>query len=187
MANTYAPMGFVPLNRKGGRIKLSIYRAETYRAIYLGDPIQQTSSGMVEVGSSGDGGQLIGVALGFMDTNRAAFGTNLELYPYLPANTHGYVMVCDDPEQEYLVTSDTGGGNLTISNVGHTAGFICGSATSGNTASGWSKLMLDSSDAAADTMGAFKIVDIFDAVDNTTGNWCKVVVKLRYLQASFAE
>ena len=185
MANVNNPRGLFPITQPGGNIKVNLYKAVTDDAIYRYDPVVLASAGKVGIAPKGDNAYVLGVVIGFTDNERAGLGADLEKTPYLPKDKEGYYcIVCDDPEQLYLIQSDTGGGNLSLTNVGNSCGYDWLQAASGNTTTGISKLELDTSDAAADTAGSLRIVDFWDAVDNTTGSWCKVVVKLNRAQGA---
>ncbi len=80
--------------------------------------------------------------------------------------------------QRFLAQADTGGTNLAETDIGSCLTFNWLQGTSGNTATGISRAELDQSDIAADTGGSLQLLDYYDAVDNTTGNWCKWVVKI---------
>ena len=181
MSNANRPIGLTPFNQPLGAMRISIYRACSSNAIYKYDPVQLNSDGQVIQAPKADLTQILGVAVGFIDQNLAGFGTNLETTPYLPAAKDAYVMVCDDPNQLYLAQSDTGGGNLSDSNIGNSINpvWLQGvSTSSGNTVTGISILELDSSEAAADTSGSLLIVGRYQAVDNEVGAWAKYIVKI---------
>jgi len=186
MANTNFPRGLVPICQPGGNVKVNLYKALTADNIFKYDPVVLGASGQVGIAPKGDNTYVLGVVVGFTDNERAGLGADLEKTPYLPKNKTGYYcIVCDDPEQQYLVQCDTGGGsNLSLTHVGNSCGYDWLQTTSGNTNTGLSKLEIDVSDVAADTAGSLRIVDIWDAVDNTTGNWAKWIVKINHAQGA---
>ena len=185
MANVNNPRGLFPITQPSGNIKVNLYKAETADNIYKYDPVVLSATGKAGIAPKGDNTYVLGVVIGFTDSERAGLGADLEKTPYLPKDKEGYYcIVCDDPEQLYLVQADTGGTNLALTNVGNSCGYDWLQTGSGNANTGVSKLEIDQSDAAADTAGSLRIVDIWDAVDNTTGNWAKWVVKVNHAQGA---
>ena len=182
MANSNTPKGFVPLYNANCRTTL--YRCDTSENIFIGDPVVLTTNGNITVQSdTANSVYMIGVILGFTDTDRAGMGAALEDYPYYKKTTENiYGIVCDDVNQLYLVQCHTGV-NLSLTNVGNTImhGYMQGS---GNTTTGRSYAeLMGATTAVIAASGLFRIVDILDAVDNTTGNWAKWIVKPNMIQS----
>jgi len=185
MANVNTPKGFVPLNN--GKCRTTLYKCNTADNIFIGDPVVLTNDGNITVQSDTAGSvYMVGVVLGFVDSNRAGFGSAMEKYPYYKQLTENvFAIVCDDPNQLYLVqehTPLTGGVTLRLTNVGNSI-MHCYKQTSGSTITGISgaELVSDTTAVLA-ASGLFRIVDILDAVDNTTGNWAKWIVKPNRIQ-----
>jgi hypothetical protein len=178
MANSNTPFGFRPISQPNGTVVTHLYKADTTDNIFKYDPVVLTSDGRVTCALTGDLQPLLGVAMGFIDKNRAGFGDNLETDPYLKQDKDAFVIVADDVNQRFLVQADTGGTNLAETDIGNCCTFNWLQGESGNTVTGVSMAELDQSDIAADTGGSFQLVDYYDAVDNTTGNWAKWVVKI---------
>lgn len=178
MANSNAPFGLKPLSQPYGNIRLNLYKADTTDNIFKYDPVVLTSDGRVTPALTGDLNPILGSAVGFIDSNRAGFGSNLETDPYLKQDKDAFVIVADDPNQLFLIQADTGGTNLAETDIGCCCTFNWLQTGSGNTTTGISNAELDQSDVAADTGGSLQIVDFYDAVDNTTGNWAKWIVRI---------
>ncbi len=181
MANQNRPIGLTPFTQPLGGMRLNLYRACSSNDIFKYAPVQLNSDGQVIEALKADLNAYLGVAVGFIDNNQAGFGTNLETDPYLKANKDAFVIVCDDPNQLYIAQADTGGGNLTDSNIGNSINpvWLQGvSTSSGSTVTGISIMELDASEAAADTGGNLIIVGKLNSVDNADGAWCKYIVRI---------
>lgn len=183
MANANRPIGLTPFTQPLGGMRINLYRACTANEIFKYDPVTMDANGQVIQSPKADLTAILGVAVGFIDVDQAGFGTSLEAKPYLigAAGNDAFVIVCDDPSQIYVAQADTGGGNLTDSNIGNSINpvWLQGVSTnSGSTVTGISIMELDASEAAADTGGSLVIVGKLNAVDNATGSWCKYLVKI---------
>lgn len=178
MANANYPFGLKPITGPTGNIRLNLYKADTTDDIYRNDPVVLTADGRVTPALTGDLQPILGSAVGFIDANRAGFGTNLETDSYLKQDKDAFVIVADDPNQEFIIQADTGGTNLAETDIGATCTFNWLQTGSGDTTTGISKAELDQSDVAADSGGSLQLLDIYDAVDNTTGNWAVWKVRI---------
>jgi len=173
---TNRPCGLFPVVEPFGNIKTTVYKANTSKAMFKYDPVQLDANGTVLIADTGGVEMCLGVAIGFLDINGAGLASYD--YPYLPAATQSMVLVCDDPNQKYIMQSDTGGGNLSLTSIGLYADGNWFRLTTGNAVTGISNMELDTSTAGAATNGLVQIRGFLDAVDNTTGNWAKVIVQL---------
>lgn len=185
MANDSNLRGLRPVNQPFGTVKSRYYTANTAIAIYLYQPLALNNSGQVEVDAVGDNSDnFVGVALGFLDTNKGSLPSGINTLadaPYLPASKEAVVLVSDDPNQEYIVEEDTGGTALTTTAIGNTCSFTY-LATTGNTTTGVANVVLDRSDVAADSAGLLKIVALGDTVNsdgsiNAAGDYGKWIVR----------
>ena len=189
MANDQSShLGIRPLRNRFGFYQVNYYRANTGKDIFLYQPVVRNNSGQVQVAAVGvDASGILGVAVGFLDTNKASLPsgmTALDQGAYLPSSTDAYVAVADDPNQLFVAEADTGGTQIgTALSAGQTIHFTY-LATTGNTTTGIANALLDASTLAADTGGIFTLIDPWDIVnqDGTTNdvtvNFAKWVVKI---------
>ena len=180
--------GILPVGYPFGIFKKNYYRLTTGAAtvnIFLGQLMDLDANGRAAVATIGSGATTIGPVVGFADTNLAALPNvmlNLANGAYLPGNTDAFVMIADDPEQDFVIQEDTGGTALTASEVGNNANWTFRSS-SGNTTTGYSTAELDRSTVGTGTTGALFIKQLgrhinTDGTDNAFGNYAKIVVKL---------
>jgi hypothetical protein len=157
------------------------------------------TNGQIQVASIADMSGILGVTLGFLDANKAALPGGMDRLtdssttgPFLPSGNNAYVAVCDDPNQLYVIESDTGGGNMgTVDSIGQTISFVylTASTTNGNTTTGIANLLLDTSTTANDTGGILTLVALYDSVNqdgtlnSASGNFSKWVVRINAHQA----
>lgn len=198
-------LGLFPLNAPYGNLKISYYRAATTQALYRFQPVVVDGRGLVVPAIIGDLLPIMGSIVGFLDagdfsTLGAKYNasgkssipsgmTSLSQGAYLPAGKEAFVAVTDDPDQEYLIEADTGGGTLPDSeSIMCTANYVY-EATTGSTATGIANTRLDISDIAADTGGMLYILRPHDNI-NTDGTintvsaaYTKWVVKITQPQA----
>lgn len=121
-------------------------------AIFQYDPIKRESDGYAT--PSGAGGQILGVALGLLDSNRHPL-------KYLPVSTAGYVQYvpADDVRVRFLVQEDSDASNITDAGLNFDL-----AATAGVTTSGRSRYEIDSSSG---TTGSAQVRVV--ATDPTVG------------------
>ena len=192
MANDQsASLGLRPLRQPNGNMEIMYFRANTSIDIFRWQPIAINNSGQAAVAAIGDLTQVLGTAVGFLDINNASLPTDmtdLNQAAYLASGNDGLVAVTVNPNQLYILEADTGGGTLiSTSEIGNTVGFTY-LATTGNTTTGIANVVLDASDAAADSGGSFRIVGLAgnvnqDGTFNTSSaNFVKCVVKINYYQ-----
>src|SRR3990167_1048883 len=151
MANDNFPRGLFPVNWPN--ISAHYYRAGTATDIFLGEIVDLTSTGYVTnavaVTTAGKVAAL-GAAVGFAGPLKKGLATD---DPFLDASDlttlaagleagDRWVLVADDPSQEFIIQADTGATMAGLSSVGESFPLLW-RATSGNTTSGWALLELD--------------------------------------------
>lgn len=197
-------LGLFPINAPYGIVKIGYYRADTAKALYRFQPVQVDGVGKVIPAKIGDLEPIMGSVVGFLDAPGAVTGntgnqgkaglpsglTSLSQGAYLPAGKEAWVAISDDPDQEYMIEADTGGGTYPdyASSFGKTANFVY-EATTGSTTTGICNARLDISDIAADTGGQLFILRPADNI-NTDGTvnamsapYTKWIVKITKPQA----
>ena len=193
MANDNFARGLFPVNYPN--IPVHYYRVATSQNIFLGELVDQSSTGYVtnaiDVTSAGTIIAL-GVVVGFAGPLKKGLSGLGE--PYLKASDLStlasgleagdrWVAVADDPNQQFIVQGDTGGTLATLAAVGESAALIY-RATSGNTSTGWANLELDASSNTTGATQAVRILQLHDNVnvdgtENTAGaNYTKWRVKI---------
>lgn len=180
--------GLRPLQAPYGNVKKAFYRLTTNATVgvYIGSPMDLDANGRCILATTGSDLQFIlGPALGFADTDQAGLPSDmnsLSQAAYLPANKDAYVLIADDPDQEFVIQANTSG-LATTADVGTTARFDIrvgnGSSTTG---SSWAELKTD--DIAADSGGSLRIVrwhnnvNADGTVNTSSANYAKLVVKI---------
>ena len=204
MANDNNPRGLIPVNLGQGNLSAHYYRVSTgvganVADIYLGSPVLIDSDGFVKAGSVTGALPVLGVALNFAGVLKRGLATNdpfldsSDLAPPTPSSDTGdrWVLVSDDPNQEYLVQEDTGGTALALTDVGAACDLIYRGATAtapnGNADNGWANLELDASGVVATLSAPVQILRLHDAVnsdgtENAVGDYAKWVVKFLHPQ-----
>ena len=197
MANANTPFGIRPITDNGtpwsGQGRLVCFPAAQASNIFLGDPVVALG------GSDANGVPLCGIA--------TAGATNLVLGSLLsisngPANGGGsaastitrdlpiyrqggilnYGIICDDPNQLYVVQEDSVGGAITAAIGAFANGnFVAGA---GSTFTGYSGWQLQSSGvaAAANATFQFRLLGTMRGPDNAVGVNCKWVGRLNLPQ-----
>ena len=198
MANDNFPRGLFPINFNLNQAHY--YRVDTATDIFLNQPVTIPAAGFV-VGAATAGASglvLLGVAVGFAGTLKRGLATNdpfldvSDLAPPTPSSDTGdrYVLVADDPNQEFMVQEDTGGTALALADIGAAADVIyrgAGGVVDGNVDTGLSSLELDASTVAAGTAGSWTILRLHDVVnsdgtENAVGDYAKWIVRITHHQ-----
>ena len=190
MPNDDVVRGLIPLNRNMNYAHY--YRASTGADIFIGDSVIITAAGLVGVSSAATIGveNLIGVAIGFAGPNKASLATDdpfldasdlTTLAAGLPAGDR-FILVADDPNQEFYVQEDTGGTALTLAEAGAAINIVYRSTTSGNETSGFSRSEIDASAVVTTTAAQLQILRLYDGMNadgtnNAVGDYAKWVVK----------
>lgn len=191
MANDQSShLGLKPL-RELDRTDILYFRANTAQAIYRWHPAAINNSGQCIMAAPGDNVQVIGTIVGFLDANKAALPGSMDSLsdgPYLSASDDGQVAVIVNPDTLYTLEADTGGSAMIGQNeIGNTCGFTY-IQTTGNTTTGIANVVLDASDAAADSGGTFRIVGLLDNINQdgtmntSSANFTKFIVKINHYQ-----
>lgn len=190
MANDDFPR-ILPLPVGGRTIQGQYYLVSTDQDLFIGCPVGFAADGRVQASSGST--VTLGVIGGFIDARLEALASDA---PFLDvsavaAGDDVQAFVYDDPNQEYLIQEDTGGGALALTSVAASADLVYRGATElavdGNTDSGFANIELDASSLATTTANMFQILRLFnqkqfDGTDNTPGNFAKWVVKLIHPQ-----
>lgn len=143
-------------------------------ALFIGDPVVLTgaggtdpisqSGGMRDVQKATVSTTITGVIVS-IDPVASVSSPNIPTKTYIPASTGGIVYVIDDPDALFLIQEDSVGGNIASATA---EGEFCDLVfNSGDTATGLSKVELDSSDAG--TGDNVRIEYLYDAPDNVEG------------------
>ena len=177
--------GCRPIMQPYGNIRVNAYQVTTGAIIYLNTPLTLDANGRVAVMTSAANVVFLGVAVGFLDKNKASLPsdiTTLSAAPYFPAAGEGnsYVLVTDDPNQLYIMEEGTGGTDFTQLDIGQTVTFE--EVSKGSTTTGLSSIVIEQSILASSTQGTFQLVAIADRVNsdgtpNTAGDGCKWIVR----------
>lgn len=197
MANDDFPRGLFPLDLKWGE-GVHYYKAATAGDIFLYTPVALTANGVVapvDVASAG-AVRILGTVVGFTDGapgggNSPGGGLATD-DPYLDvsdlgSNPEPYVAVADDPMQLFVLQEDTGGSALTQAAIGTVGQGVWRTAGSGNTTTGYAQLEFDRSTIVTTKSGQFMLLGIMDVRNtdgtiNTTGNYCKLIVRIMHHQ-----
>lgn len=117
-----------------------LLRANTYAvasnyatAVYKGDPVIATgTSNQINVITAGTGNKVLGAVLACFDSDGLPLA-------YIPASTGGYVLVADDPNQEYLAQDDNhaSGSAFGLSACGANVNLVSGTGSTITGTSGW--------------------------------------------------
>lgn len=180
-------LGLRPLNQPYGTFRVNYYRANTAVNMFRFQPVALNNSGQVQVKSIADMSGMLGVIVGFLDASKGSLPsdmTSLSLGAYLRSGNDSFVAVADDPNQEFVIEADTGGGTIgSLNSAGQTISFVYqnGTTTDGNVTTGIANVLLDSSTTATSTAGILTLVRPFDRVNqdgtiNSPGNFEKWVV-----------
>lgn len=168
MANTQKLRGFIPVNPYA---KLHKYYKSASVQLGIGDPV-------VRAANSGD--PLGYAAVTRATTGAAITGVVVEViplstrdYPYLKSGDSGYVMVADDPHEEFRVQDNGGATGIIITNIGQHVDSV--TAIDCNTTTGVSKYALDTEAIAADN--TWVLVRKDDEPGNDVGAYCAWIVK----------
>lgn len=187
MANADTPFGFKPIRKVGaapttGGVNRYYRGSGDSAAVFIGDPVNLGGTGdtagtspSVVRATAGSGGLTIGVVVAIENNT----SDNLSR-TYLPASTAGYVLVADDPEQEYEVQEDSTSTNLAITAIGSNVDFVIGS---GNTTTGISAAEIQTSSVNTTNTLQCRVLGLIDRADNEIGNNAKWRVRLNTHQS----
>lgn len=181
--------GMRPLGWPGSRIVVNYYQANTAQNLFMYQPVALNNSGQVQAQALiADMSGIIGSIVGFIDTDKAGLPTdmtNLSQASFMEALAgRCLVAVADDPDQLFVMESDSGGSVIgSLNSVGATVTYTF-LGTTGSTVTGISNAVLDQSTVALDTGGILTLVKAYDVInsDGTTNdltqNFSKWVVRI---------
>lgn len=178
MANVNRPNGLTLVGTISGAPfngNIREYQMTGSTAIFIGDLIKRDdTTGLVAPAAAGD--EVIGVCVG-LRVDRAIAAT--ESPGYAPASSGAYIQVAVGPDYIYEIQEDSVGNNIAIANIGSNGDVVAGA---GNTTTGTSGYLLDSSDVAAkDSIAAsaqLRLIDFVNREGNevgTYGRWLVVI------------
>src|SRR3990167_8141954 len=94
-------MGLRPLRQPFGSTRVTYYRANTAINMFRYQPVVLNNSGQVQVAAIADMSGILGVALGFIDADKASLPggmtslvNNSTNGPFLPSGNNAFVAVC---------------------------------------------------------------------------------------------
>lgn len=178
MANANTPFGLKPIREAGsapfnGGLTMYYHPASDSNALYIGDPVKKAGSadaaGVPTITIGAASGALTGAVVGFVPDGV------VDMAGYGAASTAFYVLVADDPNQEFEVQEDAVGGALAAADVGLNADIVSGSGNSYTKLSGW---QLDTSTKATTNTLPLKILGFVQKPDNAIGANAKVRVRI---------
>lgn len=177
MANSDTPFGFKPIRKVGSAPETGgvgrYYRATgDANNLFIGDPVALGGTGdtagtapSVVRATAGSGGLVIGVVVGIENLTSDNLGRT-----YLPSGVAGYVLVADDPAQEYEVQEDSDGNALTATAIGSNIDFVFGT---GNTTTGISAAEINSDTCDTTNTLQCRVLGLIDRADNELGTNAK--------------
>lgn len=176
MANKDRAAGLIPAKHSAGGTpqRLSDYRiADGYgTSIYRGDLVKSSGTGR-QVNKAGTTDVCVGVFMG-CQYNRSdgsvVFSNHWPASTAIQSGTEAFAYVMDDPGMLFEAQAD---GDLQDTNIGSMAPSV--NNTSGDDATGTSRLELDSSGIAASSK-QLKIMELVQRADNAYGTNAKVLV-----------
>jgi len=174
MANTNGPFGLLPLtpvlHRQSYRVNQS-----NGTAIFLGDPVIKEAAGTVIVATAGNNNPTCGSVESIFDGNGVPVN-------YVPASCGAAytVVVADDPNQFFMAQDDGDTTQLALVDEGANVELIAGSG--GNTATGRSSWMIDSSSSGADALGQARLIRQYPGVNNAIGAYCIWIIRINVHQ-----
>ena len=198
MANDNIPFGLIPVNFNLNQAHY--YLVSTTADIFIGQPVTIPAAGyVIGAGVATANAVVLGVAVGFAGTKKAGLATNdpfldiSDLAPPTPSSDTGdrYVLVADDPNQEYLIQEDTGGTALALADIGAAVQLLYrgvdGSAVTGDADTGRGRLEIDASSMVADTAGMVTLLRLHDVgnadgTENAVGDFGKWIVRITHHQ-----
>ncbi len=171
MANSSVSRGARPVGTlDGGELRASQWIAvdsSNAAAIYKNDFIKADNDGNASLVAPTE--SIKGVAVAF----RASDGSVLS---YLPASTAGEISYIPADNVIVSIAEDSDGGNIAAGQIGNRFDIVAGTP---DTNSGFSGIMLDSSDVTGTSSAQLEIIGLDQTVGNAIGTnarWlCKVV------------
>lgn len=125
-------------------------------SLFKGDPISASVGGYVVINDGS--AQMIGAALAFFDYQMQPIN-----YWVASTATIGYVLVADDPDQEYVIAEDASSSQLAQTDMFANLTFTSGT---GDSATGLSAYTLDSSEVATTATDPVKLMKLAPIIGN---------------------
>lgn len=182
MANANAPTGLTPRRYRNGSPWMGALRtyyvpASDATALFIGDPVVIAGGSdtfgvpTVTRATASGAGRITGVVVGIRP------GGNNTLIPpkYRAASTAEYVLVADDPALLFEAQEDSVGGALTAASTDLNIDLVAGNGDTNTGVSGW---MLDSSTAAVTATLQMRLVGLQQRADNEFGANAKWLVAI---------
>lgn len=179
MANPNTPRGLIPYAYQGGgpyNGSVSVYYvpADNATALFVGDPVigitnSSDANGVptAEIATAAGGAYVLGVMMGRANNaGQLVIPVTQNQAVYLPALTAAYIYVADDPNLLYWAQEDSVGGAMAVGASSRNVDLIAGA---GNTTSGYSGWMLDSSTLQTTATLQMRIMRALQEVDNQAG------------------
>lgn len=202
MANDNLPRGLTPIHLQPNGAHY--YRVSTAADIFIGMPVQQAAAGyIVGVGTATGIANLMGVAIGFAGVNKSGIAMNapfLDVSRVTPPEDglesgDRFVLIADDPNQEFYVQEDTGGTALALADAGTAIDGIyrgaSATAVNGDSNTGWANFEIDASSVVTTTGATFQVLRLHDGTNtdgtnNAVGDYAKWVVRILHHQRAGA-
>ena len=141
------------------------------QALFVGDPVKLNGSGNtagtyadITIATAAAGNELLGIIVGFepkrsdLTVKHSAAAT---------AGQEGFAWVADDPDLLFTVMEDADGENMVVGDIGNLGIAVAGT---GDTSSGLSGWLLDSSDISSSTANAqYQALGIYNTPGNSLG------------------
>lgn len=174
MPNANIPRGIMPVRYRSGAMyngAANIYNvpASFATALFIGDPVigvtnTSDGNGIPNVTIAGGAGAiLLGAVVGFVAAGDPPVARTRDMTVYRAASTQSYVLIADDPDLLFEVQEDSVGGNMSLGAGGRNVDLIAGT---GNTATGYSGWMLDSSTLAVTNTLTMRVLRPVERADN---------------------
>jgi len=168
--------GCLPVEYPYGNYRKNYYKLTTSNAaaVYLGQLMSLDSNGQAVPLLVNTAATIftIGPVVGFADSNMNALPSSMlqvTAGPYLPANTDGYVLCADDPDQNYVVQVGTGANSLCITSAQMLqTSTVMYRSVSGNNITGFSTMELDPQQLTQTGSGVLQVLGLIP-VKNSDG------------------
>lgn len=178
MANANTPFGLKPIREAGsapfnGGVNMYYHPASDATALYIGDPVVKNGSadaaGVPGVTRGAASSALTGAVVGFVPDGV------VDIAGYGAASTAFYVLVADDPNQEFEIQDDGVGGALAAADIGLNADIVAASGSAYTKRSGF---MLDTSTKATTATLPLKMLGLVQSPNNSFAANAKVRVRI---------
>lgn len=178
MANIDRPMGFQPYPYVGrpDRLKKVAIELDYGTDIFIGDLLVAAAIGINQAAAAGI---INGAAIRFLDNEGASIPFYDASSYTAGAGTQCWVVMCDDPDQQYMVQDD---GSGTPALIDRGSNFDIKLTHGGNETSGISGMEIDYSTINVTAGLQVRIVDYVRTIDNAIGDYCKWIVEINQTQ-----